>query len=166
MFSYITYHYQVTNFLIHYSWGSGANPWGPEKEDQFHKPTHYDGMLEVVGINGVVHMGQIFSGLRQGMRIAQGGHVSTSVHDFNILTVPALTKFQKLAIALYIFYKLSTDFSRVLYPVGLAIGSKFNNRFVLITNQIMIAIFVSSNVVDTSGCYSIVQYRTPVHLVR
>ncbi|XP_041361075.1 diacylglycerol kinase theta-like [Gigantopelta aegis] len=57
------------------SWGSGANPWGPEKEDNFSKPTHYDGMLEIVGVTGVVHMGQIHSGLRQAMRIAQGGHL-------------------------------------------------------------------------------------------
>ncbi|XP_067138852.1 diacylglycerol kinase theta [Centruroides vittatus] len=55
------------------SWGSGANPWGPEKEDLFSKPTHYDGMLEIVGVTGVVHMGQIQSGLRSAIRIAQGG---------------------------------------------------------------------------------------------
>lgn len=59
-----------------FSWGSGANPWGPEREDQFNKPTHYDGNLEIVGVTGVVHMGQIHSGLRHGIRIAQGGHVS------------------------------------------------------------------------------------------
>ena len=58
------------------SWGSGANPWGPEREDQFDKPTHYDGMLEIIGVTGVMHMGQIQSGLRSGVRIAQGGHVS------------------------------------------------------------------------------------------
>ncbi|XP_022245665.1 diacylglycerol kinase theta-like, partial [Limulus polyphemus] len=57
------------------SWGSGANPWGPEREDQFSKPNHYDGMLEVVGVMGVVHMGQIQSGLRNAIRIAQGGHI-------------------------------------------------------------------------------------------
>ena len=62
--------------FLFFSWGSGANPWGPEKEDQFAKPTHYDGMLEVVGVTGVVHMGQIQSGLRSAIRIAQGGHVS------------------------------------------------------------------------------------------
>lgn len=33
-------------------------------------------MLEVVGVTGVVHMGQIQSSLRAGIRIAQGGHVS------------------------------------------------------------------------------------------
>lgn len=53
------------------SWGSGANPWGPEKDDQFSKPNHWDGMLEVVGVTGVVHLGQIQSGLRSAMRIAQ-----------------------------------------------------------------------------------------------
>ncbi|XP_060523914.1 diacylglycerol kinase theta [Cylas formicarius] len=57
------------------SWGSGANPWGPEKDDQFSKPNHWDGMLEVVGVTGVVHLGQIQSGLRTAMRIAQGGHI-------------------------------------------------------------------------------------------
>ena len=61
-------------FAVH-SWGSGTNPWGPEKEDQFARPTHYDGMLEVVGMTGVVHMGQISSGMRSAIRIAQGGHV-------------------------------------------------------------------------------------------
>uniref|UniRef100_A0A8D8A9F4 Diacylglycerol kinase n=1 Tax=Culex pipiens TaxID=7175 RepID=A0A8D8A9F4_CULPI len=62
------------------SWGSGANPWGPEKEDQFSKPNHWDGMLEVVGVTGVVHLGQIQSGLRSAMRIAQGGHIKIHLH--------------------------------------------------------------------------------------
>jgi diacylglycerol kinase (ATP) len=66
----------VNELKINFSWGSGSNPWGPEREDQFEKPTHYDGMLEIVGVTGVVHMGQIHSGLRTGIRIAQGGHVS------------------------------------------------------------------------------------------
>ncbi|XP_055297888.1 diacylglycerol kinase theta isoform X3 [Sitodiplosis mosellana] len=63
------------------SWGSGANPWGPEKEDQFSKPNHWDGMLEVVGVTGVVHLGQIQSGLRSAMRIAQGGHIKIHSHS-------------------------------------------------------------------------------------
>jgi hypothetical protein len=41
-------------------------------------------MLEVVGVNGVVHMGQIQSGLRSAMRIAQGGHVSISLVSLQI----------------------------------------------------------------------------------
>lgn len=57
------------------SWGSGANPWGPEIEDRFSKPTHHDGMLEVVGVTGIVHMGQIQSGLSRAIRIAQGGRI-------------------------------------------------------------------------------------------
>lgn len=61
---------------IKISWGSGANPWGPEVDDRFAKPTHYDGMLEVVGVTGIVHMGQIQSGLSRAIRIAQGGRVS------------------------------------------------------------------------------------------
>jgi diacylglycerol kinase (ATP) len=63
------------------SWGSGANPWGPEKEDQFSKPNHWDGMLEVVGVTGVVHLGQIQSGLRSAMRIAQGGHIKIRLNS-------------------------------------------------------------------------------------
>ncbi|KAK2580423.1 hypothetical protein KPH14_006173 [Odynerus spinipes] len=63
------------------SWGSGANPWGPDKEDQFNKPNHWDGMLEVVGVTGVMHLGQIQSGLRGAMRIAQGGHIKIRLHS-------------------------------------------------------------------------------------
>ncbi|XP_050498768.1 diacylglycerol kinase theta isoform X6 [Diabrotica virgifera virgifera] len=63
------------------SWGSGANPWGPEKDDQFSKPNHWDGMLEVVGVTGVVHLGQIQSGLRSAMRIAQGGHIKIHLNS-------------------------------------------------------------------------------------
>ncbi|XP_030762048.1 diacylglycerol kinase theta isoform X2 [Sitophilus oryzae] len=62
----------VLNIL---SWGSGANPWGLEKDQHFSKPTHFDGLLEVVGVTGVVHLGQIQSGLRSAMRIAQGKHI-------------------------------------------------------------------------------------------
>ncbi|KAA3678310.1 diacylglycerol kinase (ATP) [Paragonimus westermani] len=58
-----------------HSWGGGANPWGVEKDDVFVKPTHYDGLLEVVGISGVVHMGQIYSGLGTGIRLTQAGHL-------------------------------------------------------------------------------------------
>ena len=60
-----------TNF---HSWGSGANPWGDERDDKFSKPNHWDGMLEVVGVTGVVHLGQIQSGLRSAIRIIQVSH--------------------------------------------------------------------------------------------
>lgn len=53
------------------SWGSGANPWGPDKEERFTTPNHWDGVLEVVGVTGVVHLGQIQSGIRGATRIAQ-----------------------------------------------------------------------------------------------
>lgn len=80
-------HFILITFNTEISWGSGANPWGPEKDDQFSKPNHYDGMLEIVGVNGVVHMGQIQSGLSSAKRIAQGGHVSIVnkhyYHHFN-----------------------------------------------------------------------------------
>nr|CAG4642287.1 EOG090X00MP [Evadne anonyx] len=58
-----------------FSWGSGASPWGFERDDQFSVPNHWDGMLEVVGVTGVLHLGQIQSGLRSAIRIAQGGHI-------------------------------------------------------------------------------------------
>ncbi|KAG5453586.1 Diacylglycerol kinase theta [Clonorchis sinensis] len=61
------------------SWGAGANPWGVEKDDAFSVPTHYDGQLEVVGVTGVVHLGQIFSGLRTGTRLAQGRHIRITI---------------------------------------------------------------------------------------
>ena len=61
--------------ILGFSWGSGANLWGHEKDEKFSRPTHYDGMLEVVGVTGIVHLAQIKSGLRTGVRLAQGGHV-------------------------------------------------------------------------------------------
>lgn len=59
------------NWIAFDSWASGANAWGPEKDEKFTKPNHWDGMLEVVGVTGVVHMGQIQSGLRSAIRIIQ-----------------------------------------------------------------------------------------------
>ena len=66
----------ILHVLIFYftgisSWGGGANPWGFERDDQFSMPNHWDGMLEVVGVTGVLHLGQIQSGLRSAIRIAQ-----------------------------------------------------------------------------------------------
>ncbi|CAF3757898.1 unnamed protein product [Rotaria socialis] len=63
------------------SWASGANLWGHEKDEKFNRPTHYDGMLEVVGVTGIVHLGQIQSGIRSGVRLAQGGHVHIRMNN-------------------------------------------------------------------------------------
>ncbi len=43
----------------------------------FTKCRHDDGKLEVMGLTGVVHLGQIQSGLRTAIRLAQGAHVRT-----------------------------------------------------------------------------------------
>ncbi|XP_032876349.1 diacylglycerol kinase theta isoform X2 [Amblyraja radiata] len=59
-------------FLNIPSWGSGADLWGGDSDGHYDRPRIDDGMLEVVGVTGVVHMGQVQSGLRSGIRIAQG----------------------------------------------------------------------------------------------
>nr|XP_031540860.1 diacylglycerol kinase theta isoform X1 [Vicugna pacos] len=56
------------------SWGSGADLWGSDNDSKFEKPRMDDGLLEVVGVTGVVHMGQVQGGLRSGIRIAQGSY--------------------------------------------------------------------------------------------
>ncbi|PNJ23643.1 DGKQ isoform 2 [Pongo abelii] len=56
------------------SWGSGADLWGSDSDARFEKPRMDDGLLEVVGVTGVVHMGQVQGGLRSGIRIAQGSY--------------------------------------------------------------------------------------------
>uniref|UniRef100_A0A8B9I404 Diacylglycerol kinase n=1 Tax=Anser brachyrhynchus TaxID=132585 RepID=A0A8B9I404_9AVES len=56
------------------SWGSGADLWGSDSDDRFEKPRIDDGLLEVVGVTGVVHMGQVQGGFRSGIRIAQGSY--------------------------------------------------------------------------------------------
>lgn len=75
----ISFHSIEATFTILalYSWGSGANPWGKEKEEgSFVKPTHYDGLLEIVGVTSIVHLGQITTSFSSGIRVAQGTHVS------------------------------------------------------------------------------------------
>ncbi|PIK49328.1 putative diacylglycerol kinase theta [Apostichopus japonicus] len=67
------------------SWGSGADPWGVDNQDaNFAKCRHDDGMLEVVGLTGVVHLGQIQSGLRCGTRLAQGAQVGGRRYDLTL----------------------------------------------------------------------------------
>uniref|UniRef100_A0A3Q0T652 Diacylglycerol kinase n=1 Tax=Amphilophus citrinellus TaxID=61819 RepID=A0A3Q0T652_AMPCI len=62
-------------FLNIPSWGSGADLWGSEVDSRYEKPSIDDGLLEVVGVTGVVHMGQVQSGFRSGIRIAQGHYI-------------------------------------------------------------------------------------------
>lgn len=63
------------------SWGSGADPWGVDNQDaNFGKCRHDDGMLEVIGLTGVVHLGQIQSGLRYGNRLAQGAQIRVTMN--------------------------------------------------------------------------------------
>ncbi|XP_070533846.1 diacylglycerol kinase theta-like isoform X3 [Ptychodera flava] len=59
------------------SWGSGADIWGQDDDGsgRWKKSSPSDGNLEVVGLTGIVHMGQIQSGLRTGVRLAQGSHI-------------------------------------------------------------------------------------------
>ncbi|XP_053284682.1 diacylglycerol kinase theta [Pleuronectes platessa] len=66
-------------FLNIPSWGSGADLWGTEVDGRYGRPSIDDGLLEVVGVTGVVHMGQVQSGLRSGIRIAQGNYIRLTV---------------------------------------------------------------------------------------
>ncbi|XP_038555724.1 diacylglycerol kinase theta isoform X2 [Micropterus salmoides] len=66
-------------FLNIPSWGSGADLWGSEVDGRHGKPRIDDGLVEVVGVTGVVHMGQVQSGMRSGIRIAQGNYIRLTV---------------------------------------------------------------------------------------
>ncbi|KAM9834364.1 diacylglycerol kinase theta-like isoform X4 [Syngnathus typhle] len=66
-------------FLNIPSWGSGADLWGAEADCRYSKPSVNDGLLEAVGVTGVVHMGQVQSGLRSGIRIAQGTYMRVAL---------------------------------------------------------------------------------------
>jgi len=72
------HHTTVLLWCMLNSWGSGSHPWGIEKDPVFSTPNHWDGLLEVVGVTGVVHMGKITGGLSNAKRLAQGAHVSQS----------------------------------------------------------------------------------------
>lgn len=107
------------------SWGSGANPWGPEQDDRFAKPTHHDGMLEVVGVTGIVHMGQIQSGLSRAIRIAQGARVSVFPKknrvincELSLLQLYRLTCHLGLSSILFLFATSSSLFLLLLLPLA------------------------------------------------
>ena len=58
------------------SWASGCDAWGSDSSERFKPSSPSDGLLEVIGVNGVIHMGQIQGGLRSAIRIAQGTSLS------------------------------------------------------------------------------------------
>eukprot|EP00118_Oscarella_pearsei_P009125 m.50724 g.50724 ORF g.50724 m.50724 type:complete len:1013 (+) comp34089_c0_seq2:31-3069(+) len=63
------------------SWGSGAEPWGSEKHDGFLPPRINDGLLEIVGVTGVMHLAQIQGKVRSGIRLAQCSHVKLFLNE-------------------------------------------------------------------------------------
>lgn len=50
------------HFLFWGSWGSGANLWGSDSDPRFERPRMDDGLLEVVGVTGVIHMVSAYRG--------------------------------------------------------------------------------------------------------
>ncbi|CDS42349.1 Diacylglycerol kinase theta [Echinococcus multilocularis] len=66
---------------------SRANPWGLDRDKSFARPTHYDGLLEVIGICTVLHMGQIYSGFCLGIRLTQAAHPFYVNGEQNRITV-------------------------------------------------------------------------------
>jgi len=62
-------------FLNISSWAAGTKPWGSATSRRFQPPSIGDGLLEVIGVGGVPHMSQIYSGLRSATRIAQGQYI-------------------------------------------------------------------------------------------
>uniref|UniRef100_H2ZEB4 Diacylglycerol kinase accessory domain-containing protein n=1 Tax=Ciona savignyi TaxID=51511 RepID=H2ZEB4_CIOSA len=66
-------------FLNIASWGAGSNAWGNASSKRFNPPSISDGMLEILGVGGVAHVSQIYSGLRNGVRLAQGEYIKILV---------------------------------------------------------------------------------------
>lgn len=61
------------------SWGAGTDAWGPDRDDGYAPACHCDGIVEVVGLQGVMHLGQIQSGIRTGIRLAQGSQINVKL---------------------------------------------------------------------------------------
>lgn len=53
------------------SYGAGADAWGRAKDKDTAPATFNDGLVEVVGVNGVVHLSHIGANLRPGRRLGQ-----------------------------------------------------------------------------------------------
>ena len=54
------------------SWMAGCDAWGSERDDGFCQAQMNDGLLEVMGVLGAMHLGQIQGKIRGGVRLAQG----------------------------------------------------------------------------------------------
>lgn len=63
------------------SWASGCDAWGSDRDERFKAVSMSDGLVEVVGIHGVMHMGQIQGGMRNGVRLAQGATINILFHS-------------------------------------------------------------------------------------
>lgn len=61
------------------SWAGGSDPWGKDRDAKFKQPVYNDGLIELMGFSGVVHMGRIKSGLSSAIRIAQGTQINLKI---------------------------------------------------------------------------------------
>ena len=105
------------------SWGSGANIWGdPDKDrsESFKRPTHHDGLLEVVGVKGVMHLGNMQQGLQHGIRIAQGEHIKITTTEKLAVQVDGEPHLQAAGtitiLKTPLFVSLSTPLTRTTQP--------------------------------------------------
>jgi diacylglycerol kinase (ATP) len=65
------------------SWGAGSEPWGTssQSEDGFVKNSYDDGILEIMGLSGPMHLGQIKGHIANGLRLAQGKIITISMRE-------------------------------------------------------------------------------------
>eukprot|EP00052_Salpingoeca_macrocollata_P025075 m.227346 g.227346 ORF g.227346 m.227346 type:complete len:1024 (-) comp22368_c1_seq2:74-3145(-) len=61
------------------SYSAGADPWGTDKDENFTPPSYNDGLLEVVGVYGVMHLSHISAHLRSGKRIGQFKEIRVTI---------------------------------------------------------------------------------------
>ena len=53
-------------------WGGGVTELWKTKNSQFRKDSYSDGMLEVIGLSDVLHMGQVQVGMDEPFQVGQG----------------------------------------------------------------------------------------------
>eukprot|EP00053_Salpingoeca_punica_P019889 m.204013 g.204013 ORF g.204013 m.204013 type:complete len:1066 (+) comp17742_c0_seq4:224-3421(+) len=63
------------------SFGAGADPWGGDRDDGFAAPSFGDGLLEVVGVYGVLHLSHISAHLRSGKRLGQFRNIRFTIQQ-------------------------------------------------------------------------------------